>query len=44
MSKANLNQDQKFMMNVLFSAIILMVALDFYDKYKERNATTTATN
>jgi hypothetical protein len=44
MSKADLNQDQKFLMSVFFSAVVLMVALDFYDKYKQRNATTTSTN
>jgi len=41
MSRANLTKDERFLMSVFFSAVLLMFALDFYEKYKEKNATTT---
>ena len=41
MNKTNLTKDQRFLMSVFFSAVLLMFALDFYEKYKEQNATTT---
>ena len=37
MSKANFSTDEKFLMNVLFSAIALSVILKLYDKYKNKN-------
>jgi len=40
MSKVNISKDQRFLMSVFFSAVFLMVALDFYDKYKIKDATT----
>jgi hypothetical protein len=40
MSKVNISKDQRFLISVFFSAVFLMVALDFYDKYKIKDATT----
>lgn len=41
MSKHEISSDQRFLMSAFFTAVVFMVALNFYEKYKQRNATTS---